>query len=339
MSNLSGCYGPGLGDLVELVGEVDVTSKTSINEFAADQWRRLGDTLGFANILEPGLQGALKSHGQLGSVNGVGVAAVKKYLQKQKQKTEEPAAFSLARYEALHEASSSQRGWMLAIDLSTVQDAGCIDGVRAFPAVNRETYFHPERSDSLTPRDCLWATVYPVFVGTWPWMYGQALADQPSSLSWTRSADTDPVALCARVYCASWTLAGNATIDARVVYAHYQQFRKATAPLVEKLPKEPTKPLALYRGENGLLREYMRQNPSTSTRHLNGKLGAISVVAYNHILYSFAAFFRVRSELMTHHKQLPKSVQTILDQNPDPCIQALRKPSPPKQPEEPVFSL
>ncbi|MGB1013928.1 MAG: hypothetical protein ACPG4T_07335 [Nannocystaceae bacterium] len=322
--NLSSCYGPGLGDLVDIVGNVDVTSKTSVNTFAAEQWRRLGSALGFGDLIEPGLRGSLASNGQLGSVVGVAIRAVREHLRDVKQENA-PASFAQARYATLHDASSSQRGWGLALDLSKVPNGGCIDGVRAFPAVNRETYFHPQRNPSLTPRDCYWPTIYPVFVGTWPWVYGHALTDQPASLAWSRSADTDPVALCAQLYAASWTLAGNASIDARLVYAHYEQFKKSTAPLTEALPKEPTKPRAVYRGDQGLLRVYMAE---PSTEHLNGTLGPISVKAYNHILSSFAAFFRVRSEIMSHHKNLPASVQSILDQNPDPCIVNLRKPGP-----------
>lgn len=331
--NLSSCYGPGLGDLIKLVGEVDVTSKSSINQFAADQWRRVAATLGFSDIIEPGLRGSLASNGQLGSIMGVATLALRQHIKHNKEQA--PASFAQARYATLHDASSGQRGWVLAIDLSNVPNGGCIDGVRAFPAVNRETYFHPTRNQALTPRDCFWPTVYPVCVGTWPWIYGHALGDTPVALSWTRSADTDPVILCAQLFAASWTLAGNAAIDARTVYTHYSHFLKSTAPLIEALPSEPTKPRALYRSELGLVRVYMGE-PTTET--LNGVLGPVSVKAYNHILTSFAAFFRVRSEIMQHHKQLPASVQSILDQNPDPCIQNLRKPAPPPE-EKPKLSL
>ncbi len=333
--NLSSCYGPGLGDLITIVGEVDVTAKKSINEFAADQWRRLGTALGFSDVLEPGLRGSLASNGQLGSILSVAILALRQHVRNKTKETA-PQSFAQARHATLHDASSAQRGWILAIDLSKVPNGGCIEGVRAFPAVNRETYFHPQRNQSLTPRDCFWPTLYPVSLGTWPWIYGHALTDRPPALTWTRSADTDPLALCAQLYAASWTLAGNATIDARVVYAHYQHFLKSTAPLIEALPKEPTKPRALYRGENGLLRVYMGE---PTTEHLNGVLGPVSVKAYNHILSSFAAFFRVRSEIMKHHKQLPANVQSILDQNPDPCIQKLRKPTPQPSEEKPKLSL
>ncbi len=334
--NLSNCYGPGLGDLVQLVGDVDVLSKQSINGFAADQWRRIGKVLDFSAELEPGLRGSLISGGQLGSIIGVGSAALAKHLHKRQGKEQAPPAFAQARYEVIHKASSDQRGWVLNIDLDQIQNGGCIGGVRVIPAVNRATYFHPERNDSLTPRDCFWPTTYPVYIGTWPWVYGHALMDVPPSLSWRRTADTDPVILCAQLYAAAWTLAGNAAIDAQSVYAHYQYFLKATSPLIERLPKEATSPRSLYRSDSGLIRVYMGE---PTTEHLYGPLGPLSVVAYNHILMSFAAFFRVRSEIMAHHKNLPANVKSILDQNPDPCVQELRKPAPPKQSEKPVLSL
>ncbi len=316
------CYGPGLGDLIELSPTVDVTDKTSVNEYAADQWRRIGRSFGFLDSLEPGLKGSLLSGGQLGSILGVGIKALTNHLKLVPSENMFSSAANL-RYAALSDAANTGGGWALNLDLDTLPNGGCIDDVRVIPAVNRETYFHPERSPDLTPRDCTWSTTYPVFVGTWPWVYGHSLHQSPATLRWRRISDADPIALCARLHAASWSLAGNASIDARIVYRQLEHFRKSTTALIENVPKEPGNPGSLYRSESGLLRVYMGE---PTHEYLNGPLGAVSVVAYNHVLHSVAAFFRMRSEIMKHHKQLPNSVQSILDQNPDPCIVDLRKP-------------
>ncbi len=320
--NLSSCYGPGLGDLVKLVGEVDVLDKESVAKFAADQWQRVATTLGFGEAIGPGLRASLVSKGQLGSVSGVAVRAVSEHVRTLEPESS-PASFAKLRFDALNEAAGSQPGWTFEIDLTTVANAGCVDGIRSFLPVNRETYFQPARSDELTPRDCYWPTTCPMFLGTWPWVYGHNLAVEPSTLRWKRTADHDPVALAARLHGVAWSLAGNAAIDARTVYDQFNHFRTATAPLIEALPQEPQAPGSLYRSQSGLLRVYMHE---VGDEVLNGILGAVSVRAYNHCLHSFAAFFRMRAAMMNNHKNLPNAIQTILDHNPDPCVESLRKP-------------
>ncbi|MGB1017085.1 MAG: hypothetical protein ACPG4T_23310 [Nannocystaceae bacterium] len=318
------CYGAGVTDLVQLTGEVDVTDKASLNTFAADQWRRLSRTFGFQKTIEPGLKASLVSDGQLGSVMAVAIKAVTHHLKSIKPETM-PQSAAEVRYNALSDASNASRGWVLTIDLGSLPGKGCFGDSRLIPAVNRETYFHPRRAAELTPRDCSWETEYPVFIGTWPWVYGHGLHGNPGALRWRRVGDYDPIALCAQLYANAWTLAGNASIDGRSVATHYEWFRKSTDDLIADVPTEPTNPGSLYRSDTGLLRVYMTDR-NLRKIYINGPLGPVSVAAYNHILASFAAFFRVRSEIMTHHDSLPKSVQTILDQNPDPCIVKLRNP-------------
>lgn len=313
------CYGAGIADLVKLAPEIDVTDKASINEFAADQWRRVARTFGFAESIEPGLQGSLKSGGQLGSVLGVAIAAIKQFL-KSSHVESLPKSAAAVRYNALSDASNEARGWMLPVDLDSLPAQGCIDEIRVIPAVNRETYFHPQRSQELTPRDCAWSTVYPVYVGTWPWVYGHALHGNPGTLRWMRHGQHDPVTLCASLYANAWTLAGNAAINGKVVAEHYDWFRKSTDDLLVEVPTEPGKPGTLYRSELGLLRVYMT-DPDLRTITLVGPLGRVSAAAYNHILASFAAFFRVRQEIINHLEDIPQSVRNILNENPDSCLQ------------------
>lgn len=316
------CYGSGLSELVNLHPDIDVLDKKSVNEFAAHQWRRLALTLGFDSI-EAGLHGALVSGGQLGSVLGVGLKAVDQAAKKLAPETA-PASAAQIRYNALSSVGASQRGWRLDVNLGSLPNGGCLDDKRIIPAVNRATYFHPEVSFDVTPRDCVWAPTYPMYVGTWPWMYGHALSHQPSALRWMRSSEFDPIQLAAQYHANSWSVAGNARVDARAVYTQLEYFRTATAAIVEMLPKEPGAPGSLYRSESGLLRVYMKSRPTDE--YLYGPLGAISVVAYNHILSSIGAFFRVREEVMKHHKSLPPAVQSTLKNNPDPCIQELLNP-------------
>lgn len=318
------CYGAGIADLINLVGEVDVTTPASLNAFAADQWRRVGRTFGFAANLEPGLKGSLASGGQLGSIIGVALQAIKYHLKSAPAEAM-PKSVATVRYNALSDASNTARGWVLNLDLGALPGQGCFGDARVVPAVNRETYFHPQRSQELTPRDCSWSTQYPVYIGTWPWVYGHGLQGNPGTLRWVRQGDHDPITLCAQLYANAWTVAGNAAIDARDVASHYEWFRKTTDELLADVPVEPGKPGSLYRSDAGLLRVYMTE-PDLRHVYLNGPLGPISVAAYNHILMSFAAFFRVRSEIMAHHQELPGAAQALLDANPDPCIVKLRNP-------------
>ncbi|MGB1015586.1 MAG: hypothetical protein ACPG4T_15730 [Nannocystaceae bacterium] len=321
------CYGDGLETLVALAPEVDVAN---VAEFQAAQWRRIAALLGIAAEMEAGLRASLLSGGQLGSVTNVAIAAITKHLRIQ-AKEKAPVGLAVARHTAISDVAAKTGGWSFDIDLADLSDAGCVAGIRAFPAVNRATYFHPERSAELTPRDCKWVTNYPIFVGTWPWLYGHALHSHPSTLRWRITGDADPIALCARLHASAWSLAGNAGIDARTVYKQFSRCRKSMSGLVASVAKEPSKPGSLYLSESGLIRKYMG---TPTHEHLNGALGPVAVVAYNHILHSVAAFFRLRSAIMTHHKTLPTQVQTLLDQSTDPCVQNLRKPQP-----KPVITL
>ncbi|MGB1016887.1 MAG: hypothetical protein ACPG4T_22295 [Nannocystaceae bacterium] len=314
--SLSHCYNIDGEDLVKLAPEVDVTSPRRVREFEASQWRRLGKTLDISSKLNPALSASLKSDGSLGSLQNISVKAIVELSRSlpddRKRKGGKNTASS--RKNAIAESAANQTGWRLDIDTTELPQYDC-----AFFDVNRETYFHPERTTTVTP-EC-GSDICSLFVGTWPWVYGHSLGDVPVTLGWEHSAEHNPVSLCARLHGSVWTLAGNAGLDARVVVDQYRRFTSTTAAMVAALATEPGKPGSLYRSETGLIRVTMGEVKSET---LIGVLGAVSVKAYNHILSSFGAFFRLRGEIMRHHRKLPSNVQAQLDASTDPCIQELR---------------
>ncbi|MCA9695260.1 MAG: hypothetical protein KC636_37120, partial [Myxococcales bacterium] len=135
---------------------------------------------------------------------------------------------------------------------------------RAFRAEAAPSYFGP--GHATRPRGC----AYPVqlSLGTYPWVYGNALDREAPGLAWEAGRPWRPAALAMRVMASLWAEpAVNLGQDARLVAAQYRHFRAAVNELLEGVPvwTDETRGVAgrLYR-RAGLL--YVHQGSAAIAR-------------------------------------------------------------------------
>ncbi len=315
------CYGSGLHAIADIAGDVDPSSKDSLDEFQIRQWRAVADTFGFRDALEPALQAAKKSGGAFGSITNVALNAFAGHVESQTSPPTPdgyPAAqINAVRAQVIEQWREQPRGlWRLEAEPVDLPGRACVGDHRVFPSSGAPDYFQTPASDTPAMRTCVWSSPLVVYLGTWPWYHGSCLLEAAPGLHWRQSGNHQPIHAALRAYASAWTLAGNAAIDARDVYEQIDHFRRATEPLTASMKRESPGPGDLYRTENGLIRVYLADANNT---YLNGPLGPVSIRAYNHILRSVGAFFALRRAMMRAPTKLPAKVQNILKNGADPC--------------------
>ena len=314
------CYGSGLHKLADTVGEVDPVAPEGIRAWKLDRWRETADAFDFREQVEPALQAAVESNEQLGSIDNVATAAWASRMAKFRY--ELPRDFP---HKEVNQLRASIMGevrtlpgsmWTVSADAVNLPGRACVGERRVFPSSNAPNYYDAGTSEEPTSRTCIWKSPVTLYLGTWPWFHGSNLSKYPPGLQWRDFGPSQPARQAIRVYSSAWTLDGNASIDAREVYAQFDHFRRQTDPLLAGLPSKPATVGALYIADGGYLRTYLTD---ARGRYLNGPLGPVSVAAYNHVLRSCAAFFALRRAILLKISKMPDSVKNRLKANPDPC--------------------
>ena len=329
------CYDASLEELADLAGVLDPTSAESVLEWQVTQWGSFADRLGFRTELQPAIEAAVKTKGQFGSLMSVGVSLVQQWIDlRPSQRT--PSGYPADKIaDLIADTVAGWRSetlslWRVVKPAAGMVGNGCVAGFRAFPTANSETYFDEGLSSDPTPRDsCTYNTPVVVYLGTWPWYYGGSLHEDAPGLRWTSAAGARPGEQGVRAMVAAWTPQGNAATDARDVLEQYRRYQKNISSMLAELPTTQGAPGALYKTASGIIRASME---GVRGRYLRGPLGAVSVVAHNHIVRCVAAFWSMRRALIGHASALDEDLIARLKSTGDPCAAELagakKKPIP-----------
>jgi len=320
--SLLDCYDARLDGLADLAGDLDPTSAESLLEWQVSQWRSFADRLGFRAELQPAIEAAVKTKGQFGSLTAVAVSLVAQWIDQRPAQNTPPGYPAEQIADLIADTVAAWRSetlslWRVEKPVTSIVGNGCAAGFRAFPTANSATYFRPALSADSTPRhSCAYTTPVVVYLGTWPWYHGGSLNEDAPGLRWRAAAGAKPGEQGVRALIAAWAPAGNAATDARDVLDHYRYYQQKIDSLLAPLPSSQGQPGALYTTPTGLIRASME---TVKGRYLRGPLGPVSVVAHNHIIRCFAAFWAMRRALMKHAEELDGDIIARLKSTGDPC--------------------
>lgn len=323
MATLLDCYAEGLDQVADIAGDLDVGSPDSLLTWQVAQWRSLADRLGFRAEIDPALEAAVKTKGQFGSLQNVGVNAFTLWIdaRPKRQTPNDYPADKLADLRADTIAAwreQPQSLWRVEKDAASIAGNGCVGKWRAFPTANSDTYFRPALSADPTPRGtCTYNTPIVVYLGTWPWYYGGALIEEAPGFHWQSYESARPAEQAARAMVSAWTPIGNAAIDGRHVVTHYQEYRRRIDPILANLSTEQGSPGSLYRTAGGEIRVSL---DSSAGRYVDGSLGPISLRAHNHIMRCFGAFLSLRRAMLRDVAALKPDVISRLKASGDECV-------------------
>lgn len=188
---------------------------------------------------------------------------------------------------------------------------------RAFRADRAPGYFG-DQLDATETSDC----DYPVILslGTFPYVYGNALNGIGPGLTWAIGRPWAPARLGLEVMTSFWDATPNLSQDARVVAAQYVHFRRATDQVLASVPaasSEGFRPIVgqPYR-QGGVIHVFQGALDLTG---FSGPRGALSASAYNYTKRRFAAFFCARRAYLRAYSSLEDAAREAIERNPDPC--------------------
>ncbi|MCB9652524.1 MAG: hypothetical protein H6729_00130 [Deltaproteobacteria bacterium] len=191
---------------------------------------------------------------------------------------------------------------------------------RAFRADVAPGYFG-DKVDAPNMTECSFPVI--LSLGTFPYIYGNALAGVAPGLMWGTGRPWAPARLGLEIMSSFWTAELNLSQDARVVVAQYQRFRTTTDRVLSAVPAAPSEGHRAIIGEvyrnGGLLHVY--QGPVELARFV-GPWGAISASSYNYVKRRFAAFFAARRAYLRAYSSLDAASRSAIARNPDPCVRA-----------------
>lgn len=319
-----------LDDLADLAGDFQAIKFATTENWIRRQWLRVADELGFREALERQLHRTARRR-RLITSESLGVFARWFATKHQPNHDPEQARVRALCLAQIRQAMPTNR-WLVDIDSRRLPESACFTPLefvrgssplpasalermmiraikpavqprrRAFQADVTASFFHDK--DDRRARGC----AYPVklALGTFPYVYGRNLGAEPPGLFWSSEDKYRPAVEGMRIAASMWTQVGNLSQDARIVVAHYQQFRKQTSALLDQaLPGARDK-------RTGVLRRGVK--PLTSPR------GSISAKGYNLTLRAFAAFFAARRAYLKAPASLSPEARRALRANPDPIL-------------------
>ena len=318
------CYGGGINELADQVGDFDIRSPMNIHAWYRLEWQAIAEALGFSQDLEAALAPLRAVRDRLAATNQAGLDAFARWLPR----TQPGLSDSHARGQAtvLRELESRALGelWRVSVDPTTLATGACYDEgdqkLRAFHPDAAPGYFGDgwpgprPRAESA----CGWTTPLVLHLGTFPWIYSTRLDAAGPGLRWA-SRTTSPATLGMRLMTTALEPAGNLRHDARQVAAIFEHFTAHTAPLVADVPAyQPGRatPGQLYR-RGGFL--YVHQG-SLHLAGLDGTRGRIAAPAYNYIVRRFACFFAVRRATLRALGALAPELGELARTSTDPCL-------------------
>jgi hypothetical protein len=327
MTDLS-CYGPDIEALADLAGDFDLRSPVDTRSWYRQTWESIAEALGFAQQLTAELA---RRRGAREWVTATGEAGMAAFMARMRQTrpaaTDRQASTQMTVIEMMTSASRA-RGelWRVTVDPTTLETGACYEDdsgglSRAFYPDTTPGYFGdgwpgpPPRAESR----CGWETPLVLHFGTFPWVYSSRLDAAGPGLRWI-SPSLTPAIEGFRVMTSFLQPEANLQQDARQVVTIYRHFAAQTAPLVARVPGQPSGRAAvgqLYQ-RAGLL--HVHQG-SLHVAGLDGPRGRLPALAYNHIVQRFAAFFAVRRATLRALAWAPEMKRLVASTN-DPCLRA-----------------
>ena len=321
------CYGHGIADLADLVGDFDLRSPMNIHAWYRLEWQAIAETIGFSQDLEAALAPMRAVPDRLAALQKAGLAAFQRGLSRVGPVLSDSHARTQSAVLGELEAAARGELWRVSVDPTTLATGACYDDGpdkrRAFYPDTAPGYFGDgwpgprPRAESL----CGWQTPLVLHLGTFPWVYSTRLDAQAPGLAWA-SQSTFPALHAMRLGMSLLSPEANLRQDARQVAAIYEHFAAHTAPLLARLPAyAPGRavPGQLYR-RGGFL--YVHQG-SLHLAGLDGARGRIAAPAYNYVLRRFACFFAVRRATVRALATLPPELRQLAATSNDPCLRNL----------------
>ena len=335
------CYGDGIKELADLVGDFDLRSPMDLHAWYRGEWQAIAATIGFPQELEAAMAPLRGAPDRVRATQEAGLAAFASWLAAQRGGVSEAHARTQAVVLGQLIALGRERGelWRVSADPTTLASGACyqaVEGVersvgsgrdgrgagqlRAFYPDTAAGYFGdgwsgaPPRAESA----CGWQTPLTLHLGTFPWVYSTRLAGPGPGLLWSSSAGR-PALAAFEAMTSLLDPAANLRQDARQVAAIARVFLEQTRPLVDSVPVFPpgrAKTGSLYRRSGFLL----VHRGSLHVAGIDGVRGRLAAPAYNFVLRRFACFFAVRRAALRALASLPQGVRRAAEGSPDPCL-------------------